>query len=76
MTDDGVALKTISQRIVGDVRLPKALPPHTPMELITDFEVWDGSRWVHASEVEHLKHLLEPISRADVCEVVTEIKDK
>jgi hypothetical protein len=73
MTDDGVALKTISQRIVGDVRLPKALPPDTSLDSITDFEVWSGSRWVHASELP--TWLVNMIEERQVDQVVTEIKE-
>jgi|GEM_PF-5205520 len=36
---------------LGDVHVTGDYPPGTPPEEITDFEVWNGVAWVHASDM-------------------------
>ena len=35
---------------LGDIRLVNPEDRGKPWREITDFEVWDGTRWVHSSE--------------------------
>lgn len=43
----------------GDIRLTKEYPPGTKPSEITEFEIWDGSRWVPAAEAEKQEYLAD-----------------
>jgi len=36
--------------MLGDIHLLRDYPPGAPWEQITEFEIWDGLKWVHAME--------------------------
>ena len=36
--------------LLGDIHLLRDYPPDTPLNEIIDFEVWDGSQWIHAQD--------------------------
>jgi hypothetical protein len=41
--------------IRGDVHLLEDYPPDTPLYKITEFEIWDGERWISAAEAKDIE---------------------
>jgi len=48
--DERTAKEKYDNPILGDIVVTKAYPPGTPLHEVTEFEVWDGARWVPSSE--------------------------
>lgn len=43
---------------VGDIRPKREYPPNTPLSEITDFEIWDGQRWVDAKDARGQRYVV------------------
>jgi hypothetical protein len=55
----------VERPFIGDIKINRdKYPVGTPLDEIVDFDVWDGRKWVPASEANELTCVLTPLHRA------------